>query len=126
MHALLLWVSFPSCFLSLGSPIQYLCNRQEKSLWKAYKNNQIPIFLFTDHKLFGASKYYVCADRVPIVETQNAVEAFLCMVQACFVFDLDYPKLPLTMEFLERFAQKISAVVSLLLSVPETGNKDIS
>ncbi|XP_034248210.1 uncharacterized protein LOC117649477 [Thrips palmi] len=63
-----------------------------------------PCVVALDSNIYAAQKYFVCADQVPLVEVSNPKDAFIALVEVCFVFDLEYPPmLPLTMEFFERY-----------------------
>lgn len=62
----------------------------------------IPSFLKTDKQLCLADRYLIIADEVILSEASNMLEAMTALVHLAFTLDLNYPKMPLTFEFIER------------------------
>lgn len=60
------------------------------------------LFLLGQHAV-KAKTFHVCADKTPLIECKRGAEALTCMFEICFDFDLQYPSLPLTIEFFERY-----------------------
>ncbi|KAJ1525384.1 hypothetical protein ONE63_010199 [Megalurothrips usitatus] len=56
-----------------------------------------------DNNPFVADNYLVCADEVILVKAWSVPEAITALVQLAFVLDINYPAMPLTFEFIERF-----------------------
>lgn len=50
-----------------------------------------------------ADRFYITLDQVGVVETKNAGNALLMLIELCFILDIQYPTtLPRTFEFIER------------------------
>lgn len=57
----------------------------------------------TDENVFQADRYYLCVDGVGIMAVDDFAQALVTLVELCFIFDLQYPKMHLTFEFIERY-----------------------
>ncbi|KAK3928348.1 Methionine--tRNA ligase [Frankliniella fusca] len=62
-----------------------------------------PCIIALDNNKYLAQRFYACIDKVVIFEAESSEEAFLALIMALFMFDCDYPALPHTMEYMERF-----------------------
>ena len=59
-----------------------------------------PFFSGDDYT--NVTSFYICVDKVVLMEVDSPADALLSLIQLSFVFDLDYPSMPKTMEYLER------------------------
>lgn len=83
--------------------ITFSLNTTVAGLKQSHVIIKVQFLMLTDSNIYAAQKYFVSADQVPLIEVSSPKDAFVALVEVCFVFDLEYPpQLPLTMEFFER------------------------
>ncbi|XP_052130738.1 uncharacterized protein LOC113215745 isoform X2 [Frankliniella occidentalis] len=71
---------------------------------------QGPCVVAQDTNIYAAKAYFVCADKVHLVEVSNPKEALVALFELCFCLNLEYPELSLTFEFLERYVFEVGLV----------------
>lgn len=49
-----------------------------------------------------ADRYYISIDGVGLLDTDDFAQALVALIELCFIFDVQYPKMSLTFEFIER------------------------